>query len=104
MHAQIITFELNGITEDQFRDAGASDAPTFADLPGLLAKIWLRDTEKNTYGGLYLWDNQDAYEAYIKGDVFNAIRTDQNLKSFESRDFGVFDELSSRTMPKLHAV
>jgi len=104
MHAQVITFELNGITEEQFREACGADAPTFANLPGLLAKIWLRDPEKNTYGGLYVWDDQEAYEGYIKGEVFIAIKTDQNLKNFESRDFGVFDDLSSRTMPKLHTV
>ncbi len=104
MHAQVITFGLNGITEEQFREACGADAPTFANLPGLLAKIWLRDPETNTYGGLYLWADQEAYEGYIKGEVFNAIKADQNLKNVESRDFGVFEDLSSLTMPKLRAV
>ena len=104
MHAQVITFGLNGITEEQFRDACGADAPTFANLPGLLAKVWLRDPETNTYGGLYLWADQEAYERYIKGEVFNAIRADQDLKNVESRDFGVFGDLSSLTMPRLRAV
>src|SRR6266566_4876553 len=81
MHAQVVTFGLNGVTEEQFREAAGADAPTFATLPGLLAKIWLRDPETNTYGGLYLWADQEAYEGYIKG--------------------GVFNDLSSITMPKL---
>ena len=38
----------------------------------------LRDPETNTYGGLYLWADQEAYERYIKGDIFNAIKADQN--------------------------
>jgi hypothetical protein len=49
MHAQVVTFGLDGITEEQFREAAGADAPTFANLPGLLAKIWLRDPETNTY-------------------------------------------------------
>ena len=104
MHAQVITFGLDGITEEQFREASGAETPTFANLPGLLAKIWLRDPETNTYGGLYLWADQEAYERYIKGEVFNAIKADQNLKNVESRDFGVFEDLSSLTMPKLRAV
>src|SRR5206468_11065716 len=92
MHAQVVTFGLNGITEEQFHEACGGDAPTFANLPGLLAKIWLRDPETNTYGGLYLWDDQEAYEGYIKGEVFNAIKADQNLKNVESRDVGVFED------------
>jgi len=101
MHAQVVTFGLNGITEEQFRDACGADAPTFANLPGLLGKIWLRDPETNTYGGLYLWDDQEAYEHYVKGEVFNAITSNQNLANVESRDFGVFDDLTAITMPKL---
>jgi heme-degrading monooxygenase HmoA len=104
MHAQVVTFGLNGITEEQFHGAAEADAPMFANLPGLLAKTWLRDPETNTYGGLYVWADQEAYERYIKGEIFNALKADQNLKNFESRDFGVFDDLSSITMPSLRAV
>jgi heme-degrading monooxygenase HmoA len=104
MHAQVITFGLNGITEEQFKEAVNADVPVFAHMPGLLAKVWLRDPETNTYGGLYLWDDQEAYEGYIKGEVFDAIKANTHLKNVESRDFGVFEDLSSRTMPKLHAV
>ena len=104
MHAQVVTFGLKDITEEQFVEVCGADAPTFASLPGLLAKVWLRDPETNTYGGLYLWADQEAYERYIKGDVFSSIKANEHLKGVESRDFGVFDDLSSLTMPKLRAV
>jgi putative monooxygenase ydhR len=101
MHAQVITFGLNGITEEQWHQAAREVAPTFAALPDLLAKTWLRDPETNTYGGLYLWADKEAYERYITGEIFNALKADQHLTNFESRDFGVFDDLSSITMPSL---
>ena len=41
MHAQVVTFGLNGITEEQFHEACGAEPQTFANLPGLLAKIWL---------------------------------------------------------------
>ena len=97
MHVQVVTFGLNGITEEQFHGAADADAPTFAALPGLLAKFWLRNPETNTYGGVYLWADQEAYEKYIKGEIFGALKADRNLKSFESRDFDVFQDLSSIT-------
>jgi hypothetical protein len=101
MHAQVITFGLNGITEGQFHGAAGADALAFANMPDLLAKVWLRNPETNTYGGLYLWADVEAYEGYIKGEIFNALKNDQHLKNFESRDFGVFDDLSSITAPQL---
>ena len=101
MHVQVVTFELNGITEEQFHQAAGADAPMFATLPGLLGKIWLRDPETNTYGGVYLWADHEAYERYIKGEIFSAIKADRNLKNVESRVLGVFEDLSSLTMPEL---
>lgn len=101
MHAQVVTFGLKDITEEQFHGAVEPDAPVFADMPGLLAKVWLRDPETNTYGGLYLWADQESYEGYIGGEVFNGITTNPHLENVESRDFGVFDDLSSITMPTL---
>jgi hypothetical protein len=58
----------------------------------------------NTYGGLYIWADQEAYGRYITGEIFNAIKADEHLKNVESRDFGVFEDLSSLTMPRLRAV
>jgi hypothetical protein len=103
MHAQVITFGLKDITEEEFQAAVSADVPVFATLPGLLGKVWLRDPETNTYGGLYLWADQEAYEGYIKGEVFNAIKENPHFEGVESRDFGVFEDLSSQTMPKLRA-
>jgi hypothetical protein len=48
MHAQVIMVGLSGIPEEQYQEACGADAQTFANLPGLLAKIWLRDPETNT--------------------------------------------------------
>ena len=104
MHAQVVTFELNGITEEQFHDASSADAPMFATLPGLLAKFWLRDPKTNTCGGVYIWADQETYEGYINGEIFNAIKGDEHLKNVESHDFAVFDDLSAITTPGLRAV
>jgi hypothetical protein len=104
MHAQMVTFGLKDITEEQFQGVVSGDAPVFAAMPGLLAKVWLRDPENNTYGGLYVWADQEAYETYIKGEVFDSIKTNPHLENVESRDFGVFDDLSAITAPQLRAV
>jgi quinol monooxygenase YgiN len=104
MHAQVVTFGLKDITEDQFLGVAAGDAPAFVAMPGLLAKVWLRDPETNTYGGLYVWADQEAYEGYIKGEVFKSIKENPHLQNVESRDYGVFDDLSAVTAPQLRAV
>ena len=33
-------------------------------MPGLLSKHWPADEETNTYGGVYVWRDREAMEAY----------------------------------------
>jgi hypothetical protein len=60
VHIQIINFELDGMTEADFYSLCDSLAPTFGGLPGLISKVWLRDSESNTYGGVYTWESREA--------------------------------------------
>jgi hypothetical protein len=97
MHVQLVTFALDGISEEQYREACEAETGSFAGLPGLICKIWLRDAETGTYGGLYLWRDRESYERYVEGDVFEAIKHDPSLKDIESHHFGVFDDLTAAT-------
>lgn len=101
VHVQVVTFRLNGVTEDQYHTECEAETDTFASLPGLLAKIWLRDPEAGTYGGIYLWCDRDACNRYAAGEVFDAMRKDPTLKDVTSVDFAVFTDLTKATQPEI---
>lgn len=101
MHVQVVTFRLNGVSEDQYHTACESETDTFASLPGLLAKIWLRGPEHGTYGGIYLWRDRDACKRYAAGELFDAMRNDPALKNVTSVDFAVFTDLTKATQPEI---
>ena len=100
MHVQVITFGLNGITDEQYVRESEAFTEVFASLPGLVAKIWLRNPDANLYGGVYLWQDRQAYESYIKGEIFHAIETDPTLTNVHSQDFEVIEELTRATQPQ----
>lgn len=104
MYVQIVTFGLNGVTEEQFHDSCAGATATFAALPGLLGKIWLRDPEGETYGGLYLWRDRTAHDDYVRGEVWGAVAADPNLTDVKSVGFEVFEDLTKDTLPALALV
>lgn len=101
MHVQVVTFSLDGITEEQYRDACAEETATFAALPGLLGKVWLGSRETNTYGGLYLWRDRDWHDAYVNGEVFRSLNEDPALADVQSRSFDVLEELTKATQPHI---
>lgn len=101
MHVQIVTFGLEGISEDEYHQGCKEETGIFARLPGLIAKIWLRNSATNEYGAVYLWADHQAYEAYIRGEVFQSIQEDPTLADVSSTDFDVFDDLTALTEPGL---
>lgn len=101
VYVQLVTFTLDGPTEEQYHDACREETGVFADLPGLLAKIWLRDPDTGTYGGLYLWQDRDSYENYTRSDIFRAIQDDASFQGVTSRGFDHFEDLTKATQPGL---
>ena len=91
MHIQIVSFNLKDMSVEEYRKFGDSVAQTVADLPGLISKTWLADSESNTYGGVYTWRDRQAMEDYTKTELFNAVATHPNLANITSKDFGVLE-------------
>jgi hypothetical protein len=91
MHIQVVNFNLNGMTDAEFRSMANEVAPAFASVPGLLSKIWLADAGKNTYGGVYIWRDAAAMRAYLGSDLGKGVTGNPNFADLTSRDFEMLD-------------
>ena len=67
-------------------------APAFAEVPGLVSKVWLANRVANTYGGVYTWASREAMEEFSKSELSTALATNPNLVDITSADFDVFEE------------
>ncbi len=92
MYIQIINFNLNGMSEQDYRNTCQKLADSFASVPDLLAKFWLSDSSGNTYGGVYLWEDKSAMEEFGKSELFNLVATHPNLVNISSKGFEVLEE------------
>ncbi len=91
MHIQIINFGLKDISEEQYSRQVESVASAFADLPGLVSKTWLADSETNTYGGVYVWRDRRAMEAYAETDLYKGMLTNPHFDGIITWDFAVLE-------------
>ncbi len=89
MHIQVVTFKLDGIDDAAYQAQAEQNAPVFAALPGLRAKIWLANQQANTYGGIYAWDDVAAMRAYQGGKIFQGLQADPHMVGVTVRDFPV---------------
>ncbi|MFN0102663.1 MAG: YdhR family protein [Bryobacteraceae bacterium] len=92
MHIQIVNFNLHEMSDSDYAEAcDTLFAPAFQNVEGLLAKVWLRNSRTNTYGGVYTWRDKAAMEAFQKTDLFVAVLTHPHLVNLTSRDFSVLE-------------
>jgi len=91
MHLQIVNFKLNGIARTEYDAILAEVSSVFPTIPGLRAKYFLADDEGNTYGGVYIWESQQAMQDYQSGEIFKGIQEQQAFMDVTSRDFDVID-------------
>jgi heme-degrading monooxygenase HmoA len=89
MHILIINFALEGISAEEYGAQVESAAPAFAELPGLVSKIFLTNEQTNTYGGVYLWQDREAMEDYKESELYKGMAASPYFKDFTVKDFAV---------------
>ena len=91
MHIQVINFNLEGITRADYEAVCDELAGAFSALPGLISKHWLADEENNTYGGVYIWETRDAYQAFLNSELFAGVGANPALVNIESKNYDVIE-------------
>jgi heme-degrading monooxygenase HmoA len=97
MHIQIINFHLRDVDEADYRALCDEVAPAFAQVPGLVSKVWLANPGRNSYGGVYTWVTREAMEEFAKSDLFETVATNANFADIASVDFEVLEDPTSVT-------
>ena len=79
-------------------------ASMIASVEGLIWKIWVLQQEEFEIGGLYLFANREAAEAYLKHPVVEAVRSNPAVISTESQLWDVDSSLSALTRAPLGSI
>ena len=91
MLIQIINYNLRDATEQRYLELCEELAPTIEAMPGLVVKVWLADAETNTYGGVYVWRDRAAMEAFMSSEVVALVMSHPQLANITSKEFGILD-------------
>lgn len=98
MHVQIVTYRVEGVSDADFIEANREFAEAMAAVPGLLAKVWLKGPD-GAYGGVYLWRDREAYEAFLGSELWDEVLHDTSMLDVVAADYGVMEELTRVTQP-----
>ena len=97
MHIMVVNFNLKGITEEDYLGLIEPIAPAFAGIPGLVSKTWLASKVTNTYGGVYVWSDRGAMEAYKDSDIYKGMQANPHFENVTVTDFAVVENATRVT-------
>ncbi len=67
-------------------------ATPIARTPGLAWKIWLMDEANQEGGGIYLFETEDALQAFLAGPLIAGLKTDHSLSNASVKQFDMLVE------------
>jgi hypothetical protein len=85
------------VSPAELRQAWLAVAHPIADTPGLRWKIWLMNEVKREAGGVYLFDDADAMQAFLDGPIAAALKNDPALSSLSASQFDVMEDYTAIT-------
>src|SRR5215469_6104156 len=94
MHISVFDYQIQGIDDAGWAQACDELAPAFAVIPGLVSKVWLHGAGP-VRGGVYLWQDKAAYEAFLASELGKAVGSHPNIAGLTMRDYAV-DEAPTR--------
>lgn len=89
-----VNFSLN-MTIDDYQGLADSLSDTFANLPGLVWKIWLLNETEQEAGGLYLFDSDASMQAYLDGPIVAALKSHPAITNLNVKQFDVMPEVTA---------
>ena len=94
-YIQVVNFNLEGITHDEFNGIANDVAPNFASLTGLISKVWLSDEANNVYGDVYTWKDRQSMDDYLQSEFYDEVLGSN--PSFVNITYKVYDVLDEQT-------
>jgi hypothetical protein len=94
MHISVFEYRIRDIDDAAWSRACDELAPAFAAVPGLVSKVWLHG-KGAIRGGVYLWTDKAAYEAFLSSDMGRTVGSHPNIADLTMKDYAV-DEAPTR--------
>lgn len=91
-----LNFRFN-VPRAEYEQAVSPLASDFAQVPGLQWKIWLMNEAESEAGGLYLFNDASALEAYLEGPLAGAVKAHPALSDMSAKVFDSIEELTAIT-------
>ena len=91
MYIQVTDYKLKDVTGEEYERTCNQLAWGFTKMKGLIKMYWTKNTNKNIYGAIYVWEDKSCMESFVQSVLHETIFTHPNFKDFRSSDYEVVE-------------
>ena len=105
MSARILqlNFKFN-VPRADYEAAVSPLANDFAEVPGLVWKVWLMNEAESEAGGIYLFEDESSLNAYLEGPLAAAVMAHPALSDLNAKVFDSIEEITRITRGPIETV
>lgn len=92
MSQKLLQVNMNfSVSRAELEAAWLGAAQPIADTPGLRWKVWLMNEAAREAGGIYLFESEDAAQAYLGGPIVAALKASPAVSNISAKLFDVLE-------------
>jgi hypothetical protein len=91
-----VNFGLN-VTPAEYEQIANAVCESFARVPGLKWKVWFLNEQQREAGGIYLFEDQRALDAFTASDLAKTVATNPALRKVDMRASDVMPQATAVT-------
>ncbi len=98
MSERLLQLNFNfSVSKEEYEQAVSPLADKFANVPGLIWKIWILNENQNEAGGIYLFENQTLLEEFLAGPLAKTVTSHPALSDFSVKQFSIIKDITETT-------
>ena len=91
-----VNFKFN-VTGEQYTQAVSALADAYAEVPGLIWKIWIINETESEAGGIYYLEDEASLKALLEGPLTAQVVSHPALSDFSVKHFDVMEDITTIT-------
>ena len=86
-----------GVIRSEYEELATSLAQAFAEVPGLVWKIWIMNEAESEAGGIYYFDSGESLQEFLGSELAANVRAHPAVSEFSAKTFEVMDAVTAVT-------
>lgn len=91
-----VNFKFN-VNRSEYEELASSLGQAFAEVPGLVWKVWIMNEAESEAGGIYFFDSGESLQLFLASELAASVQAHPAVSEFSAKTFEVMEAVTAVT-------